>query len=94
MATLEDTLLSAIRSIHSERDINRLRKALNHIEEVALDEQWEINLDVKSGAYDNDEIECAEKFNKVLWALRDALDLKIKGREALWVGVEGIATIV
>lgn len=94
MATLENTLLSAIRAIHSERDINRLRKALNHIEEVALDEQWEIHLDVKSNAYNNDEIECAEKFNQVLWTLRDALDLKIKEREALWLGVEGIATIV
>ena len=92
MAYLEDTLLSAISAIESERDINRLRRARNAIEEKACDDQWAINLDVKSGAYDNDEIECAEKFNKVLWTLRDALDLKIKEREALWQGIEGIAT--
>lgn len=93
MAYLEYELLSAISAIESERDINRLRRARNAIEEKACDDQWSINLDVKSGAYDNDEIECAEAFNKVLWALRDALDLKIKERESLWVGVEGIATI-
>ena len=94
MAYLEDTLISAINAIHSERDINRLRRALNAIEEKACDDQWDIHLDVKSNAYNDDEIECAEKFNQVLWTLRDALELKIKEREALWLGVEGIATIV
>ena len=83
MAYLEDTLLSAISAIESERDINRLISARNAIEEKACDDQWEITLDVKSHAYSDDDIDRAYAFNNVLWKLRDALDLEIKEREAI-----------
>lgn len=83
MAYLEDTLLSAISAIESERDINRLVSARNAIEEKAFDDQWEITLDVKSHAYSDDDIDRAYAFNEVLWKLRDALNLEIKEREAI-----------
>lgn len=85
-------LLEIIEKISTTDSIYMLREMLAELEEAAKAQL--IQIDICTGTSTTEELEPYYAFNEVLWALSKAIDLRIKSREKLWVGVEGIATIV
>tara|TARA_R100000234_G_scaffold33983_1_gene20062 strand:+ start:27412 stop:27684 length:273 start_codon:yes stop_codon:yes gene_type:complete len=85
-------LLETFEKISTTNSIEKLREMQTEIELEAHDQLYHLDLDTKIHGMDGFEDYYA--FNDVLWALSKAIGLRIKSREELWVGVEGIATIV
>lgn len=84
-------LLEALENISTTNSVEKLREMRTAIELEAHDQLYHLELDTQICGTEGFEDYYA--FNKVLWTLSEAIDLRIKSREKLWVGVEGIATV-
>ena len=84
-------LFEILSEMQTETDITKLRAMRTAIDEKAYDDLYHINLDTEICGTEGFEDYYA--FNEVLWALSKAIDLRIKSREELYDGVEGIATV-
>tara|TARA_R110002033_G_scaffold28933_4_gene65020 strand:- start:5661 stop:5951 length:291 start_codon:yes stop_codon:yes gene_type:complete len=87
--TIHATILAALRTLESERSVAKLREIRDALEERAFDDAYHNNLDDLSCAFNDDDLELANGFNKILWDLRDLCTKKIEMREAMGWAING-----